>query len=186
MSSQDCTAKTLKSNLCYDRQLVGQPFLVTITDLGPTPDFYFRLSWVYWSEGALSDGRTCLYLNSCCWVLPAQFLGLGPASPMYILYCLRFKTPTWRTRSPYLYPLGPRNRVPSYTAKHWVPFSSPLTTRRVTIEVFELLLHPVPKSKPKLNFPYYRRSVGGQSVLVSDNHMGPVTNFSFLLSWNYP
>jgi hypothetical protein len=26
----------------------------------------------------------------------------------------------------------PRNRWPSYTPRHWVPFSSPLTTRRAT------------------------------------------------------
>jgi hypothetical protein len=31
-----------------------------------------------------------------------------------------------------------RNRMPSYTPRHWVPFLSPLTTRRATVEVFEL------------------------------------------------
>jgi hypothetical protein len=47
---------------------------------------------------------------------------------MTIFYCLRFETlPTWRAKSPYLYP--PRNRV---------PFSSPPTTPRATVEVFEL------------------------------------------------
>jgi hypothetical protein len=44
-------------------------------------------------------------------------------------YFLRFETPpTWRTRSPYLYSPG---RWPSYTPRHWVPFSSPSTTHRV-------------------------------------------------------
>jgi hypothetical protein len=51
-------------------------------------------------------------------------------------YCLRFETPpTWRTRSPYLYPPG--TGWPRYTPRHWVPFSSPPITRRVTVEVFD-------------------------------------------------
>jgi hypothetical protein len=55
---------------------------------------------------------------------------------MTIFYCLRFEThPTWRARSPYLYPPG--TGWPSYTSRHWVPFSSPPTTRRTTVEVFE-------------------------------------------------
>jgi hypothetical protein len=50
--------------------------------------------------------------------------------------CLRFQTPpTWRARSPYLYPPG--TGWPSYTPRHGVPFSSPPTTRRVTVEVFD-------------------------------------------------
>jgi hypothetical protein len=36
--------------------------------------------------------------------------------------------PTWRTRSSYLY--SPGTGWPSYTPGHWVPFLSPLTTRR--------------------------------------------------------
>jgi hypothetical protein len=53
-----------------------------------------------------------------------------------IFYCLIFETPpTWRARSPYLYPSG--TGWPSYTLSHWNPFSSPPTTRRATVEVFE-------------------------------------------------
>jgi hypothetical protein len=43
--------------------------------------------------------------------------------------------PTWRARFPHLYPPG--TEWPSYTLGHWVPFTSPLTTRRATVEVFE-------------------------------------------------
>jgi hypothetical protein len=40
-----------------------------------------------------------------------------------------FETPpTWRVRFPYLYPPG--TGWPSYNPGHWVPFLSPLTTRR--------------------------------------------------------
>jgi hypothetical protein len=53
-----------------------------------------------------------------------------------IFYCLRLETsPTRRARSPYLYPSG--TWWPSYTPRHWVPFSSPPTTRRTTVGVFE-------------------------------------------------
>jgi hypothetical protein len=55
---------------------------------------------------------------------------------MAIFYSPRFETlPTWRARSPYLYPPG--TRWPSYTPKHWIPFSSPPTTRRTTVDVFD-------------------------------------------------
>jgi hypothetical protein len=61
---------------------------------------------------------------------------LSPAGLMTILYCLRFETsPTWRARSPYLYPPG--TGWPGYTPRHCVPFLSPPTTRRATVEVFE-------------------------------------------------
>jgi hypothetical protein len=42
---------------------------------------------------------------------------------------------TWRARSPYLY--FPGKGWPSYIPKHWVPFSSSLTTRRATVELFD-------------------------------------------------
>jgi hypothetical protein len=32
--------------------------------------------------------------------------------------------------------ISPRNRVASYTPRHWVPFLLPPTTRRATVEVF--------------------------------------------------
>jgi hypothetical protein len=44
-------------------------------------------------------------------------------------------SPTWRARCPYLYPPG--TGWPSYTPRHWVPFSSSPTVRRATVEVFE-------------------------------------------------
>jgi hypothetical protein len=55
---------------------------------------------------------------------------------MITFYCVRFETrPTWIARSPYLYPT--RTGWPGYTPKHWVPFSSPPTTHRSTMEVFD-------------------------------------------------
>jgi hypothetical protein len=55
---------------------------------------------------------------------------------MTIFHCLRFGTPpTWRVRSPYLYPPGTGR--PRYNPGHWVPVSSPPTTRIATVEVFD-------------------------------------------------
>jgi hypothetical protein len=57
---------------------------------------------------------------------------------MITVYCLRFETPpTWRARSHYLYPSG--TGWHGYTPRHWVPFSSPPTTRKATVEVFDPL-----------------------------------------------
>jgi hypothetical protein len=53
--------------------------------------------------------------------------------PYFIVPIL--ETPlTWRDRSPYSY--IPGTGWPSYSPGHWVPFPSPLTTRRATVEVF--------------------------------------------------
>jgi hypothetical protein len=44
-------------------------------------------------------------------------------------------SPTWTSRSPYLYPQGTMRL--SYIPRYWFPFSSPPTTRRATVEIFE-------------------------------------------------
>jgi hypothetical protein len=89
------------------------------------------------SCGALSLTRERVCVYNCCWTSPAQsFLCPSPAGLVTIFYYLRVETPlTWRAKSPYLYPPG--TGWPGYTPRHWVPFSSPLTTRRATVEVLE-------------------------------------------------
>jgi hypothetical protein len=67
---------------------------------------------------SLTRGRICLLqllLSS-----PAQaFSGPSPAGLMTLFYSLRFETPpTWRARSPYLYPPG--TGWSGYTPRHWV------------------------------------------------------------------
>jgi hypothetical protein len=53
--------------------------------------------------------------------LPEQsLLGRSPPELMTIFCCLIWDSPTWRARSPYLYP--PLTRRRSYTSRHWVPF----------------------------------------------------------------
>jgi hypothetical protein len=113
-----------ESNLCYDRQPVGQCVLMSSPVWGPRTNFCYcqrvagLLTW-----GALSG-------DNFCWPSSEQsFWG-------NTFYCLRFETPpTWRVRSPYLYPTGTGWR--SYTPWYWVPSSLPPTTHRATVEVFE-------------------------------------------------
>jgi hypothetical protein len=103
---------------------------------GLRPDFCYCQTVACCWCGTLSwQEESVVY--SCCWFSPAQsLLGLSPVGLVTIFYCLRFETPaTWRTRSPYLYPPG--TGWPSYTPTHWVPISSPPTTRRATVEVSE-------------------------------------------------
>jgi hypothetical protein len=72
---------------------------------------------------------------------------------MTIFYCLRFETPpTWRARSPYLYPS--ETRWPSYTPRHWVPISPLPTTSRATVEVFEPASTPRHGPHRKHHFHY--------------------------------
>jgi hypothetical protein len=105
-----------------------------------TTNNFFVFNWTFavivlilhplWQE----DGSV---LYNCCWSSPVQsFSGPSPAGPTTIVYCLTFETlETWRTRSPHLFPSG--TGWPSYTPRHWVPFSSPPTTLRATVEVFD-------------------------------------------------
>jgi hypothetical protein len=58
-----------------------------------------------------------------------------PGTHDHILLSQTRDSATWRARSPELYPPG--TGWPSYTPRHWVPFSSPPTTRRARGEVFE-------------------------------------------------
>jgi hypothetical protein len=58
-------------------------------------------------------------------------------------------SPTWRAKIPYLYP--PRTGWAGYTPRHWVAFSSPPTTRRATVEVFDTTSTRVLTGSPKLS-----------------------------------
>jgi hypothetical protein len=91
-----------------------------------------RICWC----GALSltRGRVCRL--QLLLALASAFSGPSPAGFVTIFYCLRFETP--QTGSP-----GPRIYIPQeqggsvITPGHWVPFSSPPTIRKSTVEVFE-------------------------------------------------
>jgi hypothetical protein len=127
-----------KSKLCYDRRSVGQSVLVSNTHPGSKTRLLLLLdSFGFVDVGRpLWRGRVCrlqflLALTSVV-ILGSESLG---AHDHILVSQIRDSPPTWRTRSPCLYPLG--TGWPSYTPRHWVPVSSPRTTRRTTVEVFE-------------------------------------------------
>jgi hypothetical protein len=106
-----------------------------------------------WRPLCREDGSV---VYNCCCSSPAQsFSGPSPTALMTIFYCLRFEIPsTWRVRSPYLYPPG--TAWTSYTPRHWVPSSSPTTSRRATVQVFEpALVGRVNFCRPSPTRPFF-------------------------------
>jgi hypothetical protein len=91
--------------------------------------FFRQLRVCYFVAPSLTTGRICNLL---------LLLVLASAVPRdsrpYIIVPILETLPTWKARSPYLYPPG--TGCPRYTPGHWVSFPSPLTTRRATVEVF--------------------------------------------------
>jgi hypothetical protein len=114
------------------RPTVSRPVCLGVKPhLGPkTRILLLSHSWEFADVGRPLWREDESVVYNCCWSSPAQsFSGPSPAG-------LIFETsPTWRARPLHL--CLPRNRWPSYTPKHWVHFSSPPTTRRATVEVFE-------------------------------------------------
>jgi hypothetical protein len=109
--------------------------------------FFFQLNTCShrpYVTSSLTREGACLY--NCCWPSSVQsFSGPSPAGLLTIFHCLWFETPaTWRARSPCLYPQG--TWWPSYTPRHSFPISSPPTTCRVTVKIFEPAFTQVPNS----------------------------------------
>jgi hypothetical protein len=126
--------------LRYDRRSAGQSVLEQSTHLRLT-----TRSWLLSDICGFVDlGRPLLredgsVVYNCCWSSPAQsFSGPSPVGLVAIFYCLRFKT----------------------------SFSSPPTTRRVTVEVFDpastrvtdlvasFLFFINPRCEPRRNTPF--------------------------------
>jgi hypothetical protein len=114
----------------------------------------------------------------CCWSSPEQWRsGLSPAGLKTIFCCPNsWGYPNLQVQVPVF--ISPRNRV-AQPGADWVPFPSPLTTHKATVEVF----YPAStrESLPSKSKLYYNRQSVGQSVLVTGDHLRPVNNFSFLL-----
>jgi hypothetical protein len=129
------------------RLTVSRPVYLCVKPPSRAQDYIFASQTVagllMW--GALSDERTGLSFTIA-------------AGLMTIFYCLRVETlPTWRARSPYLYPPG--TGWPSYISRHWVLFSSPPTTRRATVGAFEPACTQRLKLRVTLRLLDYRQSV---------------------------
>jgi hypothetical protein len=75
---------------------------------------------------------------NCCLSLPTRSLSAVSTTGLMTIFCFhRFESQTtWRVRS-HIYVPPPGTRWPIYTLRHWVPLSSPPTTRSAKVEVFE-------------------------------------------------
>jgi hypothetical protein len=116
-----CQVKS-KSKFCYHRLLVDQSILVSSPHLGPNTRFLFlSVAGLLCGSPSLTRGRVCrlqLLLTL------ARAVILGPES-RWTQDNILLNPPTLKARTPHLYP--PATGWPSYTPRHWVPFSSSLT-----------------------------------------------------------
>jgi hypothetical protein len=118
------------------RPTVSRPVRLGVRQPSGTRDQFFFLLEIflrqfrvcYFVAPSLTRGQVCNILL----LLVLASAVLRDSRPYFIAPILK-APPTWRTRSPYLCP--PETGWPRYTPGHWVPFPSPLTTRRATVEV---------------------------------------------------
>jgi hypothetical protein len=86
--------------------------------------------------GALSDERRVCRLQLLLVLASAVILrSESRGTRAHILLSQIRDSPNLESQVPVF--ISPRKRVAQFTPRHWVPFSSPPTTRRSTMEVFE-------------------------------------------------
>jgi hypothetical protein len=137
-----------ESEIPYDRRFTTNQFVLATSPLRLTISSFFQLSTCFHSPYVTSSqtwGWVCR-LELLLVLISTIILGSKSRATPDIFYCLKFEAlPTWITRSPYLYPPG--IGWSSCTPTHWVLFSSPPTTSRARVEVFELASTAFLKSK---------------------------------------
>jgi hypothetical protein len=109
----------------------------TTSPLRLTTDNFFLLNtWFHspYVASSLTRGWVCR-LQLLLALASAVILGSASCGTWHFTASDLRLPQTWRARSPYLY--LPGTGWPSYTPRHWAPFSSPPTTRRATVEVFD-------------------------------------------------
>jgi hypothetical protein len=114
----------LKLKLVYDRRSFGQSVLVSGSHLESMTSIFFYLTIAgFFMWDTLSDERTRLQFTCTVASGPCQsshsWVEVPQNSRPYFTVSSE-TSPTWRARSPYLYPPG--TGWPSYTPGHWVPF----------------------------------------------------------------
>jgi hypothetical protein len=105
------------------------PLFGTLDQILSCSSFVGQLRCSAFNASSLTRERVCNLLLNCFWALPEQsHFSRSPTELRPNLTVSSETPPTWRARFPYLY--SPGTGWPSYTPGHWVPFLSPLTTRR--------------------------------------------------------
>jgi hypothetical protein len=119
------------------RPTASRPVCLGVRHPSGIPDkFFFRLEIsfrqfrvCYFVSSSLTRGWVCNLLHNCFWALTEQsLLGQSPAELKAIFYYLIWDSPNLEGQDPVF--ISSRNRVAQLYPRHWVPFLSPLTTRR--------------------------------------------------------
>jgi hypothetical protein len=90
----------------------------------------FRQLWLcYFIAPSLTRGRVCNLLYNCFWALPEQsLLSQNPSELTALFDCLIWDSPNPEGQVPVF--ISPLNKMTQLYPGNWVPFLSPLTTRR--------------------------------------------------------
>jgi hypothetical protein len=127
----------LKLKLSCDLPSVGQSVLVSGSHLQLMTRCFSVLTIAgFLMCGVLSDERIGLYLLVqllLVLVRAVTFRFKSRRTRDHILLS-HLESPNLEARSPFI---SPGTGWPSYTPRHWVPFSSSLTARRAAVEVFQ-------------------------------------------------
>jgi hypothetical protein len=125
-----------------------------------------QLRLCYFVAPFLTRGRVCNLLVQLLLGL-ARAVTLGSKSHRthgHILLSHVRLPPSWRARFSYLYPRG--TGWPSYTPGHWVPFLSPLTTRRDYGGSILTRLHTGPQHNWRER-PIYLKTANGHEIKLN-------------------
>jgi hypothetical protein len=116
---------------------VSRPVYLGVKHPSPRQDFYYChtvLGLLMW--GTLHDERTICHLQLVLVLGNTVILGYQSCGTHdHILLSWIRNTPNLVSKVPVF--ISPGTGWPSYNPRHWVPFSSPPTTRGDTVEVLE-------------------------------------------------
>jgi hypothetical protein len=128
----------IRSKLHYDRQSVGRHPSGTRDQFLFLLEIFFRkLRICYFEAPSLTRGRGCNLLLLLVLASPVPLWSESRGTQDHILLSQFLRLPEPGEPSPRIYipqELGEPDIPPP--PGHWVPFPSPLTTRRATVEVF--------------------------------------------------
>jgi hypothetical protein len=127
-----------ESELLYDWRFTADRFVLATSPLRLTTHFIFQLKTCGYSPyvtSSLMRGWVCLFQLLLVLASAVILRSESHGTHDHILLSQIQDSPNLEGKVPAFIP--PRKRVPGYTPRQWVPFSSSPMTRRAALEVFE-------------------------------------------------